>query len=95
MGKTTTVLGNIPIREYNEGMDVQLEMSTDKPTLMLVAFCEAGFKSVRLDLKDIIKFVNSEVFADMFSDLAFYYGLGVDNPLGVLAGGKGETNGNN
>lgn len=86
MGKTTTILESIPVREYNEGMDVQLEMSTDKPTLMLVAFCEAGFKSVRLDLRDIIRFVNGEVFADVFSDFAFYHGLGVDKPLGVLAG---------
>ena len=46
----------VGIREYNEGMEVEVIKRSDG-RLCLVAYNEAGFRSVHLDLEDIIKYV--------------------------------------
>lgn len=49
---------NTPIREYNEGMTVEVDVHEGR--LVLRAFCEAGFKSTLLDILDILEYLKYE-----------------------------------
>lgn len=49
------------IREYNEEMNVELDLHEKNARHILRAYNEAGFNSVQLDLMDILIFVKKKL----------------------------------
>lgn len=49
------------IREYNEEMEVEILANDEKSRLVLVAYNEAGFNEVKVDLIDILGFVRKNM----------------------------------
>lgn len=47
------------IREYNEGMDVEIAKHDGR--FVVQAYCEAGFNGTEVDLLDLIKFIKKDM----------------------------------
>ena len=47
------------VREYNEGMLVELDLAENDNRTVIVAYNEAGYNSTEVDLLDVIEWVKN------------------------------------